>query len=101
MDFLSDLLDPSSHHGQPEEALAMALVLQQELSSRLTLLALHTSKHPEQMPRFAELAAELLCDLDFCEQDLYPAEGLNSLSQLGMGPDGPAGGGAGGGLGLN
>ena len=84
MDFLSDLFDPSSHHGKPEEA-----------------LALHTSKHPEQMPRFAELAAELLCDLDCCEQDLYPAEGLSSLSQLGMGPHGAAGGGAAGGLGLN
>ena len=74
------------HHGKPEEALSMARVLQQELASRLALLALHTNRHPEQMPRFAELAADLLSDLCCWEHDIYPSEGLIALSQCGMAP---------------
>ena len=56
------------------EVLKSALLTLDQITTRITVLALNASRHPEQYPRVRMLLEELLMSLQQCETDLgiYP-----------------------------
>ena len=56
------------------EFLEDALLTLEQMSTRLTVLALNASRTPEQSPRVRMLLGDLLADIQDCEHDLgtYP-----------------------------
>lgn len=54
----------------PLELLEDTLLVQQDLITRLTVLALEASANPERSPRVRALLAYLLDAVEFCEEEL-------------------------------
>ena len=52
------------------EVLESALLTLEQISTRLTVLALNASRKPEQSPRARMLLEELLADIQDCESEL-------------------------------
>jgi hypothetical protein len=52
------------------EVLECALLTLDQISTRLTVLALNASRNPEQAPRVRMLLGDLLADLQDCENDM-------------------------------
>ena len=52
------------------EFLEDALLTLEQMSTRLTVLALNASRTPEQSPRVRMLLGDLLADIQDCEGDL-------------------------------
>jgi len=52
------------------EVLESALLTLEQISTRLTVLALNASRKPEQSPRVRMLLDELLADIQDCEEQL-------------------------------
>ena len=52
------------------EVLESALLTLEQVSTRLTVLALNASRNPEQMPRVRMLLGDLLVDIKDCESEL-------------------------------
>lgn len=52
------------------EFLEDALLTLEQMSTRLTVLALNASRTPEQSPRVRMLLEDLLADIQDCESDL-------------------------------
>lgn len=52
------------------ELLEDTLLVQQDLTARLTVLALDASEHPERSPKVRALLAYLLDAVECCEEDL-------------------------------
>jgi hypothetical protein len=52
------------------EVLESALLTLEQISTRITVLALNASKNPEQTPRVRMLLGDLLADLQDCESEL-------------------------------
>ena len=52
------------------EVLESALVTLDQISTRLTVLALNASRKPEQSPRVQMLLGDLLADIQNCESEL-------------------------------
>ena len=52
------------------EFLEDALLTLEQMSTRLTVLALNASRTPEQSPRVRMLLGDLLADIQDCENDL-------------------------------
>ena len=52
------------------EVLESALLTLEQISTRITVLALNASKNPEQSPRVGMLLGDLLADIQDCEGDL-------------------------------
>jgi hypothetical protein len=52
------------------EVLESALLTLEQISTRLTVLALNASKNPEQSPRVRMLLGDLLANIQDCEREL-------------------------------
>ena len=52
------------------EVLEGALLTLDQISTRITVLALNASKNPEQTPRVRMLLGDLLADIQDCEEQL-------------------------------
>jgi hypothetical protein len=52
------------------EVLEDALLTLEQISTRITVLALNASKNPEQTPRVRILLGDLLADIQDCESEL-------------------------------
>ncbi len=52
------------------EVLESALLTLEQISTRLTVLALNASRKPEQSPRVQMLLGDLLADIQNCESEL-------------------------------
>ena len=52
------------------EVLESALLTLEQISTRLTVLALNASRKPEQSPRVQMLLGDLLADIQDCEEQL-------------------------------
>ena len=52
------------------EVLESALLTLDQISTRLTVLALNASRNPEQSPRVRLLLGDLLADIQDCESEL-------------------------------
>ena len=52
------------------EVLESALLTLEQISTRLTVLALNASKNPEQSVRVRMLLGDLLADIQDCEREL-------------------------------
>jgi hypothetical protein len=52
------------------EVLEDALLTLEQISTRITVLALNASKNPEQAPRVRMLLGDLLADIQDCEGEL-------------------------------
>ena len=52
------------------EVLEDALLTLEQISTRITVLALNASKNPEQTPRVRMLLGDLLADIQDCEGEL-------------------------------
>lgn len=92
--------DASADLHPTEEFLALALVLQEQLTGRITALALKLRQHPERMVRFVELVEQWLLDLRFCEDDVLLNAGHALMDAFRDQPRGPASQ-SGGGMSLN
>jgi len=62
------------------EVLEDALLTFEQISTRITVLALNASKNPEQSPRVGMLLGDLLADIQDCEGDLGTYVALSSYS---------------------
>jgi hypothetical protein len=54
----------------PTEVLESALLTMDQISTRITVLALNASRNPVQSPRVRMLLGDLLADIQDCEEDL-------------------------------
>jgi hypothetical protein len=64
------------------EVLESALLTLEQISTRITVLALNASRNPEQSPRVRMLLGDLLADIQDCEErvgDLCPSGCLTGL----------------------
>ena len=52
------------------EVLESALLTLDQISTRLTVLALNASRNPEQSPRVRLLLGDLMADIQDCESEL-------------------------------
>ena len=52
------------------EVLESALLTLEQITTRITVLALNASKNPEQTPRVRMLLGDLLADIQDCESEL-------------------------------
>ena len=52
------------------EVLESALLTLEQISTRITVLALNASRNPEQTPRVRILLGDLLADIQDCESEL-------------------------------
>jgi hypothetical protein len=52
------------------EVLESALLTLEQISTRITVLALNASRNPEQSPRLRMLLGDLLTDIQDCESEL-------------------------------
>ena len=52
------------------EVLESALLTLEQISTRITVLALNASRNPQQSPRVRMLLGDLLEDIQDCEEDL-------------------------------
>jgi hypothetical protein len=52
------------------EVLESALLALEQISTRITVLALNASRNPEQSPRVQMLLGDLLADIQHCESEL-------------------------------
>ena len=52
------------------EVLESALLTLEQISTRITVLALNASRNPEQSPRVRMLLGDLLADIQVCEEQL-------------------------------
>ena len=52
------------------EVLESVLLTLEQISTRITVLALNASKNPEQTPRVRMLLGDLLADIQDCEEQL-------------------------------
>ena len=52
------------------EVLEDALLTLDQISTRITVLALNASRHPEQSPRVRMLLGDLLANIQDCEREL-------------------------------
>jgi hypothetical protein len=52
------------------EVLEGTLLTLEQMTTRLTVLALNASRNPEQSPRVRLLLEDLLADIQGCEEDL-------------------------------
>ena len=52
------------------EVLESALLTLEQISTRLTVLAVNASRNPEQSPRVRMLLGDLLADIRDCESEL-------------------------------
>ena len=52
------------------EVLESALLTLEQISTRITVLALNASRNPEQTPRVRMLLGDLLADIQDCEEQL-------------------------------
>ena len=57
------------------EVLESALLTLEQISTRLTVLALNASRNPEQSNRVRMLLEDLLADIQDCEGELGRSEG--------------------------
>lgn len=56
--------------GIPPDVLESALLTLEQISTRITVLALNASRNPEQSPRLRMLLEDLLADIQDCESEL-------------------------------
>ena len=66
---LSDM-PPLKTSALSTEVLESALLTLEQISTRITVLALNASKNPEQSPRVRMLLGDLLADIQDCESEL-------------------------------
>ena len=52
------------------EVLESALLTLEQISTRITVLALNASRNPEQTPRVRTLLGDLLADIQDCESEV-------------------------------
>ena len=52
------------------EVLESALLTLEQISTRITVLALNASRNPEQSPRVRMLLCDMLADIQDCESEL-------------------------------
>ena len=52
------------------EVLESALLTLEQISTRITVLALNASRKPDQLVRFRTLMSDLLADIQDCESEL-------------------------------
>ena len=60
------------------EVLESALLTLEQISTRITVLALNASRNPEQSPRVRMLLGDLLADIQDCERELGTFAPLDS-----------------------
>ena len=67
-----------------------ALLTLEQISTRITVLALNASRNPEQTPRVRMLLGDLLADIQDCESELGTNGASGRLSFSSLAPDRPA-----------
>ena len=60
------------------EVLEDALLTLEQISTRITALALNASRNPEQSPRLRMLLCDLLADIQDCEEQLGTYDSLDA-----------------------
>ena len=60
------------------EVLEDALLTLEQISTRITALALNSSRNPEQTPRLRMLLGDLLADIQDCEEQLGTYDSLDA-----------------------
>ena len=66
----STLMPPLTTSALSSEVLESALLTLEQISTRITVLALNASRNPEQSPRVRMLLGDLLMDIQDCESEL-------------------------------
>ena len=60
------------------EVLESALLTLEQISTRITMLALNASRKPQQSPRVRILLGDLLADIQDCEEQLGTYDSLDA-----------------------
>lgn len=63
-------MPPLTTSALSSEVLESALLTLEQISTRITVLALNASRNPEQSPRVRMLLGDLLTDIQDCESEL-------------------------------
>ena len=63
-------LTPLTTSALSSEVLEGALLTLEQITTRITVLALNASRNPEQAPRVRMLLGDLLADIQDCESEL-------------------------------
>jgi hypothetical protein len=60
------------------EVLESALLTLEQISARITVLALNASRNPQKSPRVRMLLGDLLADIQDCESELGTSSSLDT-----------------------
>ena len=79
MGFLKSTFDLSCHADGPQEPLAIGLLLQEQVVTRISILALHTARYPENRELFLHMVRDVVAVLMSTEALMLPGEGLDAI----------------------